>query len=154
MQPNLTRNWKTDSPVLLKTPLFSKNGNRRYKYLVLGHEETYFAKEHSDSKNKFSESDMIKMLEFLFDMFSRFLPEKSSSRQSAFQWVQIVALFLPKFSYVFIRSGFHTDFALNGRETVIISVQSHLQLHRWCIVHKQARIRKLSGADVSCWAWE
>ena len=26
-----------------------KNGNRRYKYLVLGHEETYFVKEHSDS---------------------------------------------------------------------------------------------------------
>ena len=31
------------------------------------------------------------------------------------------------------------------------SVQSHLQVHRWCIVHKQPRIRKLSGPDVSCW---
>ena len=41
------------------------NGNRRYKYLVLGHEETYFVKEHSDSKNKYSEDDIIKMLEFL-----------------------------------------------------------------------------------------
>ena len=30
-------------------------------------------------------------------------------------------------------------------------VQSHLQVHRWCIVHKQPRIRKLSGPDVSCW---
>ena len=44
-----------------------KNGNRRYKYLVLGHEETYFVKEHSDSTNKFSEDDIIKMLEFLVD---------------------------------------------------------------------------------------
>ena len=44
-----------------------KNGNRRYKYLVLGHEETYFVKEHSDSKNKYSKDDIIKMLEFLFD---------------------------------------------------------------------------------------
>ena len=42
-----------------------KNGNRRYKYLVLGHEETYFVKEHSDSKSKYSEDDVIKMLEFL-----------------------------------------------------------------------------------------
>ena len=44
-----------------------KNGNRRYKYLVLGHEESYFVKEHSDSKQKYSENDIIKMLEFLVD---------------------------------------------------------------------------------------
>ena len=31
-----------------------KNGNRRYKDLVLGHEESYFVKEHSDSKHKYS----------------------------------------------------------------------------------------------------
>ena len=55
---------------------------------------------------------------------------------------------------VFIRSGFHTVFALNGKETFSISVQSHLQVHRWCIVHKQPRIRKLSGPDVSCWTWD
>ena len=56
---------------------------------------------------------------------------------------------------VFIRSGFHTVFALNGKETVSISVQSisHLQVHRWCIVHVQPRIRKLSGPDVFCWTW-
>ena len=55
---------------------------------------------------------------------------------------------------VLIRSGFHTVFALNGKETVNISVQSHLQVHRWCIVHKQPRNRKLSGSDVSCWTWD
>ena len=44
-----------------------KNGNRRYKYLFLGHEEAYFVKEHSDSINKYSEDDTIKMLEFLVD---------------------------------------------------------------------------------------
>ena len=32
------------------------------------HEETYFVKEHSDSKNKYSEDDIIKMLEFLVDI--------------------------------------------------------------------------------------
>ena len=55
---------------------------------------------------------------------------------------------------VFIRSGFHTVFALNGKETVRISVHSHLEVHRWCSVHKQLRIRKLSGPDVSCWTWD
>ena len=44
---------------------------------------------------------------------------------------------------IFIRSGFHTIFALYGKETFSISVQSHLQVHRWCIVIKQPRIRKL-----------
>ena len=27
-------------------------------------------------------------------------------------------------------------------------------VHRWCIVNKQPRIRKLSGPDVSCWTWD
>ena len=44
-----------------------KNGSRRYKYLVLRHDESYFVKENSDSKNKYSEDDIIKMLEFLVD---------------------------------------------------------------------------------------
>ena len=52
---------------LIRNAFIFKNGNRRYKYLVLGHEETYFVKEHSDSKNKYSEDDIIKMLEFLVD---------------------------------------------------------------------------------------
>ena len=44
-----------------------KNGNRRYKCLVLGREGPYFVKEHSDSKNKYTEDDIINMLEFLVD---------------------------------------------------------------------------------------
>ena len=52
---------------IIRNAFIFKNGNRRYKYLVLGHEETYFVKEHSDSKNKYSEDNIIKMLEFLVD---------------------------------------------------------------------------------------
>ena len=52
---------------IIRNAFIFKNGNRRYKYLVLGHEETYFVKEHSDSKSKYSEDDIIKMLEFLVD---------------------------------------------------------------------------------------
>ena len=51
----------------------------------------------------------------------------------------------------FIRSGIHTVFGLNGKETDSISVQSHLQVHRWCIENKQPRVRKLFEPDVSCW---
>ena len=43
------------------------NGNRRYNYLVhvLGYKETIFVKEHSYSKNKYSEDDIVKVTEFL-----------------------------------------------------------------------------------------
>ena len=34
---------------------------------MLGQEETYFMKEHSDSKNKYYEDDIIMMFEFLVD---------------------------------------------------------------------------------------
>ena len=54
---------------------------------------------------------------------------------------------------VFIRSGFHTIFPIYGKHLASL-VQSHLQVHRWCIVDKQPRIRKLSGPDVSCWTWD
>ena len=52
-------------PGLLCNP--AKNGDRRYsfKYLVFGRVELYFVKEHSDSKSKYTEEDIIKMLEFL-----------------------------------------------------------------------------------------
>ena len=37
------------------------------KFLVLGREGPYSVKEHSDSKNKYTEDDIINMLEFLVD---------------------------------------------------------------------------------------
>ena len=77
---------------IVRNSFIFKNGNRRYKYLVLGHEEANFVKEHSDSKNKNSEDDIIRMLEFLVDSIFVFLREKFSSR-SIFQWEQIVSLF-------------------------------------------------------------
>ena len=52
---------------IIRNSFLLKYGNCRYKYLVLGNEESYFVKEHSDSKHKYSEDDIIKMLEFLVD---------------------------------------------------------------------------------------
>ena len=52
---------------LIRNSFLHKNVNRRYKYLVLGREGPYFVKEHSDSKSKYTEEDIIKVLEFLVD---------------------------------------------------------------------------------------
>ena len=73
---------------IIRNSFMFKNGNRRYKYLVLSHEESYFVKEHSYSKHKYSEDDIIKMLEFLVDNIFVFLRETFSSRSSVFQWEQ------------------------------------------------------------------
>ena len=51
--------------------------------------------DHSDSKNKYSEDDIIKMLEFLVDNIFVVFAGKVFHRQSAFQWVRIVPRFSP-----------------------------------------------------------
>ena len=64
----------------IKNSFLHKNGNRIYKYLVLGWDWPYLVKEHSDSKNKYTEDDIIKMLEFLVDNIFVVFAEKVSQQ--------------------------------------------------------------------------
>ena len=52
---------------LIQLCFIKRNGQRRYKYLVLGRDRYYFVRHHSDSTKKFSETDIFNMLEFLID---------------------------------------------------------------------------------------
>ena len=52
---------------LIFRSFFSKNGNRRFKYLVLKGDSAYFVKEHTDANTKFTEVHVVQMLEFLID---------------------------------------------------------------------------------------
>ena len=58
---------KSRLAAIIRNSFIHKNGNRRYKFLVLCREGPYFVKEHSDSKNKYNEDDIVNMLEFLVD---------------------------------------------------------------------------------------
>jgi hypothetical protein len=66
-------NLKDTLKELVQLCFITKNGQRKYKYLVLGRDRFYFVKHHSDSTKKFSETDIFNMLECLidnvFDMF-------------------------------------------------------------------------------------
>ena len=42
---------------IIRNAFIFKNSNGRYKYLVLGHEETYFVKEHYDCKKQVHHQD-------------------------------------------------------------------------------------------------
>ena len=71
------------------------------------------------------------------------MPERSSCRHSAFQWVRIVPLFSPTF---FCNHTKRTSYNLCfQRDRNNISVQSNLQVHRWCIVHKQPEFENYLG---------
>jgi len=52
---------------LVQLCFIKKNDQRRYKYLVLGRDKSYFVKHQSDSTKKFSETDIFNMLELLID---------------------------------------------------------------------------------------
>ena len=52
---------------IISNAFTSKNGNRKYKFIVVNYDKTYFVKEKSDSKNKYTETDIIQMLNFLID---------------------------------------------------------------------------------------
>ena len=57
---------------LVQLCFIKKNGQRSYKYLVLGRDRSYFAKHHSDSTKQVSETDIFNMLEFFIKIFAMF----------------------------------------------------------------------------------
>ena len=69
-----------------------KNGQRRYKYLVLWRGKFYFVKDNTDSNKKISETDIIKMLDFLIDNISITFGNRVFNRLSAFQLEAFVPL--------------------------------------------------------------
>ena len=52
---------------LIKNAFKCKNGKKRYEYIVVGHNSTYFVKNTSNAKNKYTEDDIVRMLDFLID---------------------------------------------------------------------------------------
>jgi hypothetical protein len=65
--------YTTISHNKLKSQLFqiidncflNKNGTQKYKFFVIGKQDTYFVRNHSDSPHKYSEADIKSMLDFL-----------------------------------------------------------------------------------------
>ena len=78
---------------LVQLCFMKKNGQRRYKYLIL----FYFARKNSDSTKRFSETDIIYILEFVIDNI--FVIFGGRVFQQTFLWVQSVLLFSPTCSF-------------------------------------------------------
>ena len=52
---------------IIHQAFFYKNGTRRYTYIALGYDSTYFVKYDTNAKVFYTEKDIISMLEFLID---------------------------------------------------------------------------------------
>ena len=52
---------------IIRNSFISKNGKRRYNFIVVKNDTAYFAKEHTDAKHIYTEEDIISMLNFLID---------------------------------------------------------------------------------------
>ena len=88
---------------LVQLCFIKKYVQRRYTYLVLGRDRSYFAKHHSDSTKRFSENDIFNMLEFLIDHIFAMFGGRVFNRQSAYLWIQTALLFSPTCSFIRMR---------------------------------------------------
>ena len=141
--------WKDRLTSIIRHAFILKNGNRRYKYLVLGHEETYFVKEHFDSKNKYSEDDIIKMLEFLVDNIFVVFTWKVFQQTISIPMGTNCAPLLTDILLYSYEANFVQSLLSTGKK----HLASRFNL-TYRYIDEQPRIRTLSGPDVSCWTWD
>ena len=128
---------KSRLATIIRNSFIHKNGNRRYKFLVLGHEGPYFVKEHSDSKNNYTEDDIVNMLEFLVDnIFVVFGGKVFQQIVGIPMGTNCAPLLADIFLYSYEAEFIHAVFAFNWKEKISISVQLHIQIHRWRIVNQ------------------
>ena len=114
----------------IRNSFIHKNGNRRYKFLVLGREGLYFVKEHSNSKNKYIEDDIVNRLEFLVDnifvVFGGKVFQQIVGIPMGTNYAPLLAdIFLYSYEAEFIQSLLSTR-----KNKISISVQLHIQIHR------------------------
>ena len=78
---------------------FHKNGKNCFQYVVIDYKDTFIVRVHSDTPQKYSDVDVIKMLEYLIDNILWSSVEECFSKQSAYRWVLIVHRCLPTCFY-------------------------------------------------------
>ena len=96
---------------------FHKNGNRRFQYVVIGYKDTYFVQDHSEAPQKYSDADVIKMLECLIDNILWSSADGYFSKQSAYRRVLTVHCYLPTCFYTRMRRSLYKVSSKQARNT-------------------------------------
>ena len=58
---------KSRLAILIKNAFLHKNGSRRYKYIVVNYNTSYFVKNYTEARQKYTEVEVINMVNFLVD---------------------------------------------------------------------------------------
>ena len=127
---------KSRLAAIIRNSVIHKNGNRRYKFLVLGREGPYFVKEHSDSKNKYTEDDIVNMLEFLVDnIFVVFVGMVFQHLVGIPMGTNCAPLRADIFLYSY-EAELIQSLLSAGKKKISILIQLHIQIQRWRIVNQ------------------
>ena len=98
----------------------------------------YFVRDHSDAPQKYSDADVIKMLEYLINIILWSSADGYFSKQSAYRWVLTVHRCLPAcFNTRMRRRRSLYKVPTKQYKTPCTTIQFHLQIYRWCIVSEK-----------------
>ena len=121
-----------------------------YKYLVLGPEEAYFVKGHSDSKNKYTEEDAIKMLEFVVDnIFVVFAGKVFQQKVGIPMRNNCVPLLIDIFFYSYEAEFIQTMISIGRKQLASRFNFTYRYIDDDGFVNKQHRVCELPAPDVS-----
>ena len=145
---------KSRLATIIRNSFIHKNGNCRYKFLVLGREGPYFVKEHSDSKNKYTEDDIINMLEFLVDnifvVFGGKVFQQIVGIPMGTNCAPLLAdIFLYSYEAEFIQSLLST-----GKKKIASQFNFTYRYIDDVFSINNPDFCELSGSNISRWAWD
>ena len=107
---------------LVQLCFIKRNGQRRYKYIVFGRDKTYYVKT-TDSTKPFSETDIIKMAEFV--MFGGIVFQQTVD-------IRVQTLFADLFRYSYEIDFIQLLLKKNKKEAYPI-LELHVPLYRCCL---------------------
>ena len=127
---------------------FHKNGNRRFQYVVIGCKDTYFVRDHSDAPQKYSDADVIKMLEYLIDNIFVEFGGRIFQQTIGIPMGTNCAPLLVDLFYTRMKRSLYKVSSKQARNTSHNN-SFHLQIYRCCIVSKKHKICRVFGIHLS-----
>ena len=116
----------------------------------------YFARDHSDAPQKYSDADVKKMLAYLIDnIFMEFGGRIFQQTIGTPIGTKCAPLLADLFLYSYKAEFYHqnTKSPPSRQETPRTAIQFHLQIYRWCIVSEKHKICRVFRIHLSTWTW-
>jgi hypothetical protein len=111
---------------------WNKNGTREYKFLVIGRQDAYFVRHHSNSPYKYSEADIKSMLGFLVDniyvVFGDQVYQQSVGIPMGTNCAPLLADYMRQ-------NLFRNCYRIITKKTSRV-LQPYIKIYRWCPINQ------------------